>query len=105
MHEVWVMEAKKGSLRNELLHYPHQTIKEFLEKVDIYTKIRADELFSKEKKVSFIDIISYPVGKFILNYFFKKGFMDKEAGTIFALMMSFHSFLVRAKLYLRNKNK
>lgn len=104
VHETWSMEEKTGLLSNELFHYPHQTITEFLDEIDLYTKIRSDELFKKEK-VSFIDIVFYPVGKFIVNYFLKKGFMDKEVGVVFALMMSFHSFLVRAKLYLRNKNK
>ncbi|MFN4212849.1 MAG: hypothetical protein ACK4FL_02720, partial [Microgenomates group bacterium] len=45
------------------------------------------------------EIIFYPLGKFILNYFIYLGFLDGPAGFAYAFLMSFHSFLVRAKLY------
>ena len=35
-----------------------------------------------------------------MNYFIKFGFLDGLQGLVFAIMMSFHSFLVRGKLWL-----
>lgn len=100
VHEVWRIQGKTGILDNPLLHYPHQTIREFLDEINTYSTIRASELRAKNMRVSGWRIVIYPVAKFIQNYFLRLGFLDKTAGAIVGLMMSFHSFLVRAKLHL-----
>ena len=100
VHEVWNVNGKIGELNNELIHCPHQTIREFLSEISLYSTIRAGELRQEGVKVSVIDIILYPKVKFFLNYFLRLGFLDGLPGLIVALMMSFHSFLVRGKLWL-----
>ena len=47
---------------------------------------------------SLIKMIVYPFGKFIYTYFVRGGVLDGAAGFVYSFMMSFHSFLVRAKL-------
>ena len=47
-----------------------------------------------------VKIIAYPAAKFFIDYFWFLGFLDGTAGAVVALMMSFHSFLTRAKLWL-----
>jgi len=101
-HERWKIKGPIGSLRNPLLHYPHKTLEEFLKEINFYTDIRASELKSKNTKVFFYSILLYPLGKFIVNYFIKRGFMDGIPGLIIATVMSFHSFLTRGKLWLKN---
>ncbi len=104
-HEKWQMEGAVGGLINPLYHYPHKTLSEFLEKINFYTDIRAKELKNKNTKIIFLFILLYPLGKFILNYILKRGFMDGIQGLVFALTMSFHSFLVRGKLWFQmNQN-
>jgi len=88
-------------LRNFINHYPHPTIKEFLQAVNFYSSLRADELFNQGKKTNILEIIFYPFFKFILNYFIYLGFLDRSSGFIYAFMMSFHSFLVRGKLLMK----
>ena len=99
VHERWKVKGKIGELKNPLLHYPHQTIKEFLQDINFYTSLRAKELYAKDKRVTMIEIILYTLGKFVVNYFIKRGFLDGAPGIIYAAIMSFHSFLVRAKLW------
>ncbi|MEK7160290.1 MAG: glycosyltransferase family 2 protein [Patescibacteria group bacterium] len=105
VHEEWKVESKVSELENPLIHYPHQTIDEFLNEINFYTSIRANELYQKGVKTSFKDVILYPNAKFILNYFIRLGFLDGIEGFVFALFMSFHSFLVRGKLWLLWKQK
>ena len=90
------------TLKNYLDHYPHQTLKEFLEEINFYSSLRAKELNSHGKKTNIFEIVFYPLGKFLLNYFLKLGFLDGAAGFTYAFLMSFHSFLVRVKLYQIN---
>lgn len=99
VHERWEIIGEVKSLANPLYHYPHSSVSSFLEKINYYSTIRADELLSNKKKVSFFSIIVFPAGKFLQDYFIKQGFRDGTAGVVQALMMSFHSFLVRGKLW------
>ncbi|HVZ67719.1 MAG TPA: glycosyltransferase family 2 protein [Patescibacteria group bacterium] len=102
VHEVWNIDGKIGMLDGKIDHYPHQTIKEFIKEIDFYSTLRAEELNHKREKVGFFQIIFYTKIKFIQNYFIKLGVLDGIGGFISALMMSFHSFLVRSKLYFLN---
>ena len=100
VHETWKVKGKTLVLRNALMHYPHQTVGEFLKEINFYTDLRARELFTHKAKVSWWSIILYPKAKFFINYFVKVGFVDGLPGLVFAIMMSFHSFLVRGKLWI-----
>lgn len=104
VHEEWKVKGRIGELKSPILHYPHPTISDFLKEINFYSDIRAKELYEKNVKTNFLSIIIYPKAKFIKNYIFKWGFLDGVPGLIYASMMSFHSFLVRGKLWsLRNK--
>lgn len=102
-HEEWKIDGLVGKLINPLLHFPHETLSEFLKEINFYTDIRAQELKNKKAKTYSLSILIYPLGKFLVDYFIKRGFMDGVHGLIFALIMSFHSFLVRSKLWLKNE--
>ena len=105
VHETWVVDGPTEILENYIIHYPHPTLDEFLKEINFYTTIRAKELFDKKINVSGKDILLYPKGKFLQNYFLRMGFMDGVEGLIVAILMSFHSFLVRGKLWLLWKKK
>lgn len=100
VHETWEISGKTGLLTNPLHHFPHQTVSEFLNEINFYTDVRAQELFDKKTKVSWWHIIVYPKAKFFVNYFIKLGIRDGLPGLMVALLMSFHSFLVRGKLWI-----
>lgn len=99
VHEVWEIDGKTETLESTLLHYPHDTIDKFLEEINYYSDLRAKELYKKGVTISWFPVLAYPVGKFIQNYFVRAGFKDGVEGMIMAIMMSFHSFLVRGKLW------
>lgn len=100
VHEVWNVDGSVGFLSAPLLHYPHPNVAQFLDKVSRYSTLNAAYLYSQRVKPSLWKIIVYPKAKFFVNYVWSLGFLDGTAGAIVALMMSFHSFLTRAKLYL-----
>lgn len=104
VHEVWKVEGNIGKLENVLYHYPHPTLTEFLQEINNYTTIRAQELYGKGVRVHWWDIILYPKAKFLQNYLLKKGFRDGTIGLVLALCMSLHSFLVRSKVWQLQKN-
>lgn len=99
VHEIWQTNNCVIKTGLNILHYPHFTITSLLKKINFYTDIRAQELYQDKHRTSIFQIIAYPMAKFLKNYIFLLGFLDGTAGIIFALFMSLHSFLVRAKLW------
>lgn len=99
VHEVWQIHGYLRELAHPLLHFPHPNVAQFLRDINEYTSANALYLFDQGVRVSGWHIIVYPLAKFFVNYFLRLGFLDGTPGTILALMMSFHSFLTRAKLW------
>lgn len=99
VHETWHIKGETGKLKNTLEHFPHPSISEFLTRINMYSSLRAQELFAQHVHVSWIDIVVYPKMKFFVAYVFKRGFLDGIPGFLVAISMSFHSFLVRGKLW------
>lgn len=101
VHEVFDAEGAVGQLEAvKLMHYPHQTVSEFLEEINHYSDLRANELLKKGEKTNIWQIVFFPLGKFLTDYILLLGFLDGVQGFIIAAMMSLHSFLVRGKLYV-----
>lgn len=105
VHEIWQVREPTITLRNPLLHDGETSISSFINKIDYYSTLRASELATKKKKSNIGQIIFYPLGKFLQNYFLKLGFLDGIPGFSLAFLMSLHSILVRLKLYLNEVEK
>lgn len=101
VHEFWDIKGSVGELKNPLLHYPHQGLTDFLTHVNFYSGLHAQTFYDQGVKPRPWRIIVNPLGKFIVNWLFKLGFLDGTPGLIVALVMSFHSFLAWGKLYLK----
>lgn len=99
VHETWQSKHLPQKTKFIIYHYSHQTIKSFIQKINFYTDIRSQELYHQHSKTNLFQIIFFPMGKFIQNYFFRLGFLDGTPGIIMALCMSFHVFLNKAKLW------
>lgn len=93
VHEVWVVRGKTEELENHLLHYSHPTISSFLAKINQYTNLTA------RVKFSLFELIFFPIGKFLQNYFLRLGFLDGYPGFVMAYMMSLQSLITRVKRY------
>lgn len=99
VHEIW--KSSKPTKRTKLIiyHYSHNNLKSIVQKINLYSSIRAKELFDQKIHTNLFQIIFFPIGKFIQNYIFRLGFLDGTPGIIIALSMSFHVFLSKAKLW------
>jgi len=98
VHETFISSENVGKLSGYLNHYSHDSLSEFIQDINFYSTIRASELHLQGKRGSASELILLPFGKFIYTYFILGGVLDGAAGFAYSLVMSFHSFLVRAKL-------
>jgi glycosyltransferase involved in cell wall biosynthesis len=99
VHEQWDVQGHIGQLKTPLLHYPHPDVAQFLSQINMYSSIRAKYLFDHGVCEPWWKVIVNPGAKFFVNYVWFLGFLDGMPGAIIAILMSFHSFLVRAKLW------
>ena len=102
VHEEFISQSPSGKLLHPLQHYPHSTVRDFLEDVNFYSTLRAEELLMQGRSNGPLEILFFPFFKFIYTYLIKLGFLDGAVGFVYSFMMSFHSFLVQSKLYLLN---
>ncbi len=99
VHEVWQIHGYTAVLSHPLHHFPHPNVTQFLHDINEYSSSNAMYLYERGTRVQWWHIVAYPVAKFFMNYIVRRGFLDGTPGVILALMMSFHSFLTRAKLW------
>lgn len=100
VHEVWNIKGPTGVLKHPLLHFPHPNVAQFLSKINHYSTLNAQYFYKTNAPSHAWQILVYPKAKFFLNYIIRLGFLDGTQGFIFAILMSFHSFLTRGKLWL-----
>jgi glycosyltransferase involved in cell wall biosynthesis len=105
VHEVWDVKGDVGECREPIQHFPHSNVAQFIQEIDRYSTLNANYLFKRNIHEPTSHIIMYPLAKFFVDYFWYLGFLDGTAGAIIAIIMSFHSFLTRAKLYLLWRNE
>ena len=105
VHEC--LEKKTIIFKSKIIikHFAHSSIYEFLNTIKNYAWLEANYRLKKQKrmislpKTVYLELIFYPVGKFILNYFIKLGLLDGWRGLAYAVIMSLHSLFVRIFLY------
>jgi glycosyltransferase involved in cell wall biosynthesis len=99
IHETWKTDNCVVKISYAFLHYSAPNLKMFINKLNTYSTIRAQELFQKHARINLFQIIFYPLAKFFQTYFWQFGFLDAIPGIIICTSLSFYSFLVRSKLW------
>jgi len=80
VHEQLLVEGESGILQNYLQHYFFDDYASYKQKKDFYAELKAQELFDKNKKPTFVNLYLKPIYKFIYNYIFRLGILDGKAG-------------------------
>ncbi len=101
VHEIWKISPPLTSLFAPIFHRRHISLTSFINRLNSYTDINRGQLLQENKGFSYKELLKPPI-KFLYNYFFLLGFLDGMPGLIAAYMMSFHSLIVRVKLWESN---
>lgn len=103
LHEKYIVNGEVGDLDAEVLHYPFDSISEFIERQNRYTSIQALEIIAEEKDLD-IKKIKYnltwkPLKLFKKMYFNKKGYKEGMPGLVFSILFSWVHFVKWAKVW------
>ena len=99
VHERVHLDGKITHSNIILFHCAHDSVTRFLDKIILYSRIEAKARQKNQKEISAFEVVIWPLGKFLQNYFLRLGFLDGFRGLMYAGIMSIHSYAVRALLY------
>lgn len=92
-------EGKKaGHLKGDILHYSYYTREDHLRQIEYFSKIAADELFNRGKKVGLPLIIAKVVLQYIKTLVLKLGFLDGKTGLTIARLSAYATWKKYTKL-------
>ena len=104
VHEKFIVDGQVDTLKNPMLHYTFSSFSEYLDKINYYTSLKAQELFRKKKRVGSLTIFLHTVFAFFAFFFIKRGFKDGVYGLIISLLHSVSTMMNYIKLWeLQNK--
>ena len=107
VHEEIICIGKTAFLENKLLHYTYRNKEEYKNKITLYSKLKAQELFAKKIKPNTFHLIIKPIYRFIYHYILKLGFLDGKKGWVIAYINAYgikKRYVELKKLYA-NSNK
>ncbi|MEZ5058259.1 MAG: glycosyltransferase family 2 protein, partial [Saprospiraceae bacterium] len=90
--------ATTAKMDGLLLHYTNKDIHDRIKTINNHSSIAAQSKFNEVKKTNLFRIIIKPFGRFIADYFVKRGFLDGYYGFVVARTTAYYVFLREVKL-------
>jgi glycosyltransferase involved in cell wall biosynthesis len=104
VHEKFLVDGDVATLNNPMHHYTFSSFSDYLNKINYYTSLKAQELFRKKKRIGGWTIFSHTVSAFFAFFIFRKGFKDGVYGLIISMLHSVSTMMNYIKLWeLQNK--
>ncbi len=90
VHEEFITKEKTGELKNHLIHFNYETVREFIDKVNSFS----DKALSQAKKPDWIR----PLYDFLKRYFYKLGFLDGYRGIFLSYLQAIYYLTLNIKI-------
>ena len=105
VHESVQMEGPVGVFYQDIIHYPYKDIESYMNKMNKYTTMAAQQMFDRGKRATIFDVISHPLFAVIKMYLLRRSFLDGMVGFLVSMLSGTYVFLKYSKLYfLQQKN-
>jgi len=88
-----------------IFHYPYQSIDDHINKINLYSSIGAQSLFTNKKRINYLFPFLNCFYKFIKMYFLKLGILDGKEGLILAYYSAYGDYLKYSKLWKLQQKK
>ena len=98
VHETLKVDGTIGILKNKLLHFSFSDYQDYKKKMENYGKLKALELFSKNKKATFFHRYIKPLYKLLYSYIIRLGIFDGWRGFNICYLHSYSVFVTYKNL-------
>lgn len=94
-------EGLKLAEREEeaIKHHNYQAVSQFLERMNRYTQIEAEELIKRGYKFSWKDLMEKPLNEFLARFFANKGYKDGLHGLALSFLQAVSFLAVYLKIW------
>ncbi len=99
VHEHVEVSGEIGVLQNALLHYTYDSLDQYLEKFNRYSKWWAAQNHARGRRASVAAVLFKPPAKFVSMYFLKGGFLDGGHGLVLACLAAASVMAKYARLW------
>lgn len=86
VHEHVVTTAAPATLDAPLLHYTYDSLDQYFEKLERYSRWWAEQSFAKGRRASPLAILLRPPARFVTMYVLRLGFLDGVHGLVLAML-------------------
>lgn len=92
VHEFVETKFSTKELTNDFLHYSYGNLNEYIQKLNRYTDLYANDRFLKGKKFSVLMVVFKTKFEFFKKYILEKNVLNGKAGFYWSLFSSFYMF-------------
>ena len=100
VHEEVLSNGQVGFLKNRLNHYSYKSFDNYNDKLNLYSKLQALNLYQKKKRPNGYHFFIRPLYRFFWQYLFRLGVLDGKEGFILAYVHSFSVFKRYLQLWM-----
>lgn len=105
IHEFIEIQGPIAHLQGSIRHRTVENLAEYIDKINRYTDLQADLLLQSGKKVTFGQIFSRALWRFLRGYIFRLGFLDGIPGLTHSMTSTLTSYLKYAKAWEKQRQK
>lgn len=102
-HDHILVDGPVRRLRNPILHYTYDDLRDHLDTANRFSTITAAEKHREGERFRWTDIVLRPFLRFLKAYVFKGGFLDGRRGYLIASISAFTVMIKYAKLWERQQ--
>ncbi len=103
VHEAVHVEGAVGHLGQPFDHFTYRSLSAYLQRMDRYSTLAADELYREGRQAWITDLSLRPLVTFLRMYLCQAGFRDGTAGLILAGLYAAQTLAKYAKLWERRR--
>jgi len=100
VHEEVKANGSIGVLKKGLNHYSYKNFDNYNDKLNLYSKLQAANLYQRKVKPNVYHLILRPMYRFLWQYIFRLGILDGKEGFILAYVHSFSVFKRYLQLWM-----
>jgi len=105
VHEAMRVDGSVGQLRHPFDHFTYRSLSAYLQRMDRYSTLAADELWQGGRRARISDLCLRPPATFLRMYLLRAGFRDGTAGLILAGLYAAQTLAKYAKLWERGSRE
>lgn len=88
VHEHVITTAPPVELRERMLHYSYESLSQYFEKLERYSRWWADQQYARGRRAGPAAIVIHTGARFVTMYIVKRGFLDGAHGLVLAVLTS-----------------